>query len=95
MDPGDAGNGGGTGTPGGGGVLFESNELLITWAFPANAPNPTSFTVVAFTGSDPLDTTKYLFPPVECLPTDRSYKCDIWPKTTLTDVHGAVRANYA
>lgn len=97
MDPGDGGNGGGGGTPppGGGGTLFKRKKLTITWGFPSNAPNPTSFTVVAFTGTDPTDTTKYLINPVDCLPTDRSYECSIFPKTALTNVNAAVRANYA
>lgn len=95
MDPGDGGTGGGIDPPGGGGTLFLRKTLTITWAFPANAPAPVSFTVVAFVGTDPTNTESYLFSPVESLPTDRCYECSIFPKVPLANVNAAVRANYA
>jgi hypothetical protein len=94
-DPGDAGNGGGGVTPGGGGTLYTRKTITITWAFPANSPNPEAFEVVAFTGTDPTDTTAYLFAPVRVLGADREFKRSIFPKTSLTNVNAAVRAVYA
>lgn len=95
MDPGDNGNGGGTGTGGGGGTLFGRKTLTVNWSFPSNAPNPSAFEVVVFTGTDPTDTTKYLINPVQTTGADRSYECSIFPKTTLSNVNAAVRAIYA
>lgn len=94
-DPGDAtdGNGGTTGS-GSGGTLYGRKTITVNWSFPANAPAPTSFTVVIFTGTDPTNTANYLINPVEVLPTDRSYQVSIFPRTTLS-INAAVRANYA
>jgi hypothetical protein len=69
--------------------------LDINWAFPPNAPNPLHFTVVAFTGTDPTDTTKYLFQPMAVLPTDRRLVIAISPNANVTGINAAVRADYA
>ena len=69
--------------------------LDINWAFPATAPTPLSFTVVAFTGTDPTDTTKYLFQPMTMLPTDRRLVVAISPNANVTGINAAVRADYA
>lgn len=94
-DPGDAGSGGGTVAPGGGGTLYTRKTITISWSFPANAPNPEAFEVIAFTGTDPTDTTAYLFAPVRVLGADREYQRAIFPKTTLPTINAAVRAVYA
>jgi len=93
-DPGDAGNGGGGVTPGGGGTLYNRKTLTITWDFPATAPNPDAFEVVAYTGTDATDTTNYLFDPVQVLGADREFKREFFPKNSLT-IKASVRSVYA
>ncbi len=92
-DPGDAGNGGGSVTPGGGGTLYNRKTLTIAWSFPSNSPNPTAFEVVAYTGTDVTDTTQYLFAPVQVLGTDRELKRQFFPKNSLT-INASVRSVY-
>lgn len=95
LDPGDReSGGGGTTGKGSGGTLYGRKTITITWSFPANAPDPDAFDVVAFTGTDPTDTTSYLFAPVRVLGKDREFKQSIFPKTTLSNVNAAVRAVY-
>ena len=69
--------------------------LDINWAFPATAPAPLSFTVVAFTGTDPTNTASYLFQPMTMLPTDRRLVVAISPNVSVANINAAVRANYA
>lgn len=95
-DPGDGGTGGGTGGGAtGGGTLYTRKWLDIHWTFPANAPTPEGFEVVAFEGTDPNDSDKYLFVPVLTLPTDRRLVKSFFPRATMTTIHAAVRAVYA
>ena len=94
MDPGDASSGGGGVSSGNGGTLYNRKWMKISWSFPANAPTPDAFEVVAFTGTDPTDSTAYLFAPVKVLAADRSYITSFFPKSSLT-INAAVRALYA
>ena len=73
----------------------KKNWLDINWAFPANAPAPLSFTVVAFTGTDPTNTASYLFQPMTMLPTDRRLVVAISPNVSVANINAAVRADYA
>jgi hypothetical protein len=69
--------------------------IKITWAFPAGAPTPTNFDVVAYVGTDPTNTANYLFPPVKVEASDREYITSITPSASLGTVSAAVRSNYA
>lgn len=94
-DPGDNGNGGGGVTAGSGGTLYARKWMDIQWTFPANAPTPIGFDVVAFTGTDPADTTAYLFVPKRVEATDRRYVVSFFPKQNMGTINAAVRAVYA
>ena len=69
--------------------------LTITWTWPANYPKPTSFEVVAFTGSDPTVAANYLFPIATVGPTILSYTVAVTPTVSMGTVNAAVRAVYA
>ena len=69
--------------------------LDINWLFPAGAPNPSSFTVIAFTGTDPTDSTKYLFPPTTVPGADRRLVIGIAPNVSVSGINAAAKAEYA
>lgn len=68
--------------------------LDINWVFPANAINPASFTVVAFTGTDPTDSSKYLFDPILAPGADRRLIVSISPNVDVSGINAAARAEY-
>lgn len=96
-DPGDGGTGGGGSGGGstGGGTLYTRKWLDIHWTFPSNAPPPEGFDVVAFEGTNPDDTTKYIFPPLRVLATDRRLVKSFFPRDNMPTINAAVRAVYA
>ena len=69
--------------------------LTISWQFPAQAPNPATFTVVAYTGSNPDAAEAYLFEPVKVPGDQRRLVVAISPNTSVSGINAAVRTDYA
>ena len=75
-------------------VTFTAPKYIrVAWDFPVNAPDPISFEIVVYTGMNPDDETKYLFPIFSVGGAER-----VWIKATTyngTDtLNAAVRAIY-
>lgn len=68
--------------------------LTIAWTW-SSAHVPSGFNVVAFTGSDPTATDKYLFDIATVDAAARTYTVALTPNGTIDDVNAAVRAIYA
>lgn len=85
-----------TGGSGGGPATINPGWLNINWTFSSMyEPLIVGFDVVAYTGSDPTDSTKYLFAIQRVNPNVRQLVKSILPITTLTNVNASVRAVYA
>lgn len=85
----------GISTPTGtGGVNFLSPKYIrVAWDFPANAPDPISFEIIVYAGTNPNDETSYLFPMFSVNGSER-----VWIKSTFFSgtetLNAAVRAVY-
>jgi len=85
-----------TGGSGGGPATINPGWLDINWTFPSNFESLIlGFDVIAYTGSDPTDSSKYLFAAVRVNPNVRRLVKSILPTTTLPTVNASVRAVYA
>lgn len=94
----DDGSGGSTSTGGSGGGPATINPvwLDINWIFSSTyEPLILGFDVIAYTGTDPLDASKYLFSVQRVNPNVRRLVKSILPTTTITNVNASVRAVYA
>jgi len=75
-------------------VKFTTSKYIrVAWDFPINAPDPESFEIIVFEGSDPSDESTYLFPMISVSGEQR-----IWVKATTWNgtatLNAAVRAVY-
>jgi hypothetical protein len=84
----------GTGGSHGGPAVLKRKYIAVTWAWPSNVANPSSFEAVIYIGTDPTATDTYVVPPQKCLGTDRHLQATVSPSTNLTNINAAVRALY-
>ena len=75
-------------------VTFTTSKYVrVAWDFPINAPNPESFEIIVFEGSDPTDESTYLFPMISVSGEQRLWiKSTFWNGTAT--LNAAVRAVY-
>ncbi len=90
---------GGTSPPcgsGGGPASVNPGWLDVNWTFPPEFQNLLlGFDVVAYTGTDPTDASKYFFQIVRVNPDVRRLVKSIKPTSTMSNVNASVRAVYA
>jgi hypothetical protein len=84
----------GTGGTGGGPAVLRRQYIAVTWEWPSNVANPSSFEVAIYTGADPTATDTYVVPLKKCLGTDMRLQVTVSPSTNLTNISAAVRALY-
>ena len=93
-------DGGGGGGGGGGGILYDVYQVTVSWTFTEPAGTAgllQGFEVIAYTGSDPNDTTKYVKAPAAVLPADRTLKFTytVSKGVAVGALNAAVRSLYA
>ena len=88
-DPGD-----GIDDNGGNPRTLAKNYIYVTWAWPSNMANPSSFEVAIYIGTDPTATNTYVVPLQKTLGSDRAVQVMVPIKTTLTGINASVRAIY-
>lgn len=85
-----------TGGSGGGPALVNTKTITISWSFPTNYNSLIlGFEVIASTGTDPTDNSKWLFKSVGTDPTCRTLIKTIAPAVSMANVYPFVRAIYA
>jgi len=85
-----------TGGSTGGPALVNTKTVTVSWTFPANYNALIlGFEVIAYTGSDPTDNSKWLFKSVGTDPTVRQLVKTIAPSVAAATVNASVRAIYA
>lgn len=85
-----------TGGSTGGPAIVNTKTITISWTFPTEFQNLIlGFEVIAYTGSDLTDNSKWLFKSVGTDPTVRQLVKTYAPSVNQPTVNAAVRAIYA
>ncbi len=85
-----------TGGSTGGPAIVATKTVTVSWTFPTSYNSLIlGFEVIAYTGTDPTDNSKWLFKSVGTDPTVRQLVKTIAPSVAAAVVHASVRAVYA